>query len=320
MKNLNDYSKIRILFFGTPSFAAEHLNFLIKNNYSIVGIVTQPNKFSGRNHIYSNHLIKKISLNNNIKIFQPFSLIKKEFKKKIKKLSIDLLIVVAYGKIIPKWLLDKTNIASINIHTSLLPRWRGPSPIQYAILSGDNITGVTAIKMNSNIDEGDIIYQKECIITNKDNNLTLNNKLTHIGCEVMMKAVNIITSKKIKLKKQNKKEITYSKKINKKISRLNWNMSAIYLDRCIKAFVPWPTSYFYIKEVLYKVWEANIIYQHKNIKPGTVVLANKKGIQIATKKEIINITKIQPANKKIMTVEEFLNSRKKIFLPGTIIL
>lgn len=321
MKNLNNYSKIKILFFGTPNFAAEHLNYLIKNNYFIIGTVTQPDKFSGRNHIYSNNLIKNILLKNKIKIFQPVSLINKEFKKIIKKLSIDLLIVVAYGKIIPKWLLEIPNIGCINIHTSLLPRWRGPSPIQYAILSGDSITGVTAIKMNVNIDQGDIICQKTCAIEKKEDNLTLNNKLIKIGCETMIKAIKIITSKKSKLKKQNEKKATYSKKINKKMSKLNWNLSAIYLDRSIRAFIPWPTSYFYVKNILFKVWTAEVIDNYiSNNNPGTIIVANKQGIQVATKKGVINLTKIQPENKKIMTIEEILNSRKDLFIPGSIIL
>lgn len=321
MKNLNNYSKIKILFVGTPTFSAEHLKYLIKNRYFVIATLTQPDKFSGRNYIYSNNLIKNISLKNGIKIFQPISLMQKEFKEKIAKLSIDLLIVVAYGKIIPKWLLEKPRIGCINIHTSLLPRWRGPSPIQYAILYGDKKTGVTAIKMNLNIDEGDIICQQECIVEKKDNNLTLSNKLMQIGCKVMIKAIKIIVSKKFKLKKQNEKKVTYSKKINKNMSRLNWGLTAIYLDRLIRAFIPWPTSYFYIKDILFKVWEAEVIHNdHIKNNPGTIIISNKKGIQVATIKGIINLIRIQPANKKIMTVEEILNSRKNFFIPGNIIL
>lgn len=317
--NNNDF--LKIIFAGTPSFSAIHLKYLIKHlKYKVVGVLTKKDKPSGRNKIITFSAVKKISLKNNIAVHQPVSLKQKEVIEFIKNYKIDLIVVVAYGLIFTEEILKIPRLGCINIHPSLLPRWRGPSPIQYAILSGDNKTGVTVIKMNKKIDSGDIILQHSCKIDLYDTSQTLFYKLSKISIKLMIKAIKKISNNSITLKKQNIKRIKYSKKLNSKKAKLNWYLTAKELECMIRAFIPWPVSYFYIKNNLIKVWKAHILYKNFiNSKPGEIIIANKNGIQIATKKNIINITELQLSGKRVMTAKDFLNSKKSWFISGDII-
>lgn len=311
---------LRIIFAGTPEFAAEHLKTIIKSNHNVIGVFTKPDNLNNsRNNSKKQNPVKMLALQNNIPVFQPYSFVS-DMLIKIEKMKVDLIIVVAYGLIFPTSILNLPIFGAINIHGSILPRWRGASPIQYAILSGDKITGITVIKMNSDIDGGDIICQKKCKIEFFDNSESLYKKILKISLKVMIIVINKISlGKFIKTTAQDESKVTYSKKINKKQARLNWLKSASILERHIRAFIPWPVSYFYIKKKLIKVFEAEVLPHQINKKPGEIILANKKGIQIATKNGVLNITKIQLFNRKIMKSSEFLNAKKYFFSPGDII-
>lgn len=319
MKLYSNFS-LKIIFAGTPIFAAEHLNVLINSHHTVVGVFTKPDKPSGRNKFVLQSPVKKLALTHNIPVYQPTSFLSDTLKI-IKNMKADLMVVVAYGLILPKSVLNIPSLGAINIHASLLPRWRGAAPIQYAILSGDKITGITVIKMDTGIDSGDIISKKVCKINFNDTSKTLYDKLSKIGPISMMQAIHKISIGIEETQLQNKNKITYSKKIYKTQGRLNWLLPANYLERCIRSFIPWPISYFYIKENLFKVFKAQVFPNKvNNSKPGEIILANKQGIQVATKNGILNITELQLANKKIMTSKEVLNSKKLWFIPGSIIL
>lgn len=311
---------LKILFAGTPNFSAKHLLALIKRGYSIIGVLTQPDRPSGRGKKLKYSAVKEVTLQYNLPIFQPENLLEKKIEESIYLLNPDLMIVVAYGLIIPKKILKIPRFGCVNVHASLLPRWRGASPIQYALLSGDKKTGITIIKMNSSIDSGDILSTESCFINPKDTTADLYKKLETLSISTLIKT--ICKLKYIKPIKQDQNKKTFSKKITKKCARLCWLRSAIYLERCVRAFNPWPTSYFEVENhIAIKVWKAEVLSNlTHNEKPGTILNFNKDGMQVVTLKDILNIIFLQIPNKKIVHVKEIINTYAHWFYPGKILL
>ncbi|WP_348666389.1 methionyl-tRNA formyltransferase [Arsenophonus symbiont of Ornithomya chloropus] len=312
---------LRIIFAGTPDFAAQHLKVLVdkKDKYEIIGVLTQPDKPSGRGKKITSSAVKILANKMNIPVFQPKTLKTKESQNWIKNQHADIMIVIAYGIIIPEIVLNLLPMGCINLHCSLLPRWRGATPIQHSILAGDKTTGISIIQMDIGIDTGNILYQTTCPIEINDTTRTLYQKLEKIGPIALQNTLDLLTSGKIKSKKQNHIFVKYAKKIKKKEALINWKSSAIQIERCIRAFNPWPVSYFIIENTLIKVWDAQVIFANIYLSPGTILNVNKTGLKVITSKNILNILKIQPAGKKIMLVKNFINSHHKLFIPGKII-
>jgi len=312
--------KLKIIFAGTAYFSAEHLKALISSSYKVISVITQPDLPSGRGQKIIFSPVKKISIINKIPILQPMNLNDKIFQDKLLLLNADILIVVSYGKIIPKKLLTMFPQGCINVHASLLPRWRGATPIQSAILYGDKKTGISIIKMNEKIDSGTIINQKECNISIKDTTYSLSIKLIKFGIQALLEVLEKINTHTIVENKQNEKYVVLSKKIYKKDALLNWNIEAEKLDRLIRAFNPWPISYFILKNQTIKVWQAKVVpFIKTNACIGEIISSNSDGIQINTSYQILNIEKLQFPGKKIMDVKQILLSKKKLFQTGTII-
>lgn len=314
MKNL--CKSLNIIFAGTPLFAAQHLQCLIHSHHNIIGVFTKSDNIKSRKKNSLKNPVTLLSLKNNIPLYQ-VDFFSYKTKKLIKEMNADLIIVVAYGIIIPKSILKIPHLGCINVHGSLLPRWRGPSPIQYAIMYGDKVTGVSIIKMDKGIDTGNIIHQISCKINFNDTSETLYKKLSKIGQTALMISIDQIANNQVQEKIQKHNDATYSYKLTKEKGMINWLHSAKKIERRIRAFVPWPTSFFYIKNIKITVWEADIIRNVTYHNPGKIILANKKGIQISTSKNILNIQKLQLPNKKIMTVQEILNSKRSLFLENT---
>ncbi|XBC40676.1 MAG: methionyl-tRNA formyltransferase [Buchnera aphidicola (Nurudea yanoniella)] len=294
---------LKIIFAGTSEFSEKHLQTLISCKYNIIGILTQPDRASGRGQHIVESLVKKTAKKHDILILQPKSLQCYKLYNKLHELRADLMIVVSYGLIFPKHILNSFKIGCINIHASLLPRWRGSSPIQSAILHGDSITGITIIKMEEAIDSGKILHSLTYKIKKSDTSSSLKKQLIKLGCKAMLLAL-----KKIELKTNNtviqSTLTTYSKKIKKTDAQINWSQDATQLEKCIRAFNPWPTSYFTICHKNIKVWEANVIMQYNinTYEIGEIISFNKNGLQIQTGKNILNITKIQLPGKKITDI------------------
>ncbi|AHG61629.1 methionyl-tRNA formyltransferase [Buchnera aphidicola] len=313
-------NKLKIIFAGTAYFSAEHLKALINSSHNIILVISQPDLPSGRGQKIIFSPVKKISINNKIPIYQPKDLNDKCFQKKLLQLNADIMIVVSYGQIIPKKILTMFPKGCINVHASLLPRWRGATPIQSAILYGDKETGISIIKMNEKIDSGTIIHQIKCNISSEDTTYSLSLKLIKIGIQALFEVLEKIIKNKIVEKKQNQKNVILSKKIYKKDGLLNWNDKAKKLERLIRAFNPWPICYFIIENQLIKVWQAKLVpLEKKNFHIGEIISANDDGIQINTSYQILKIEKIQLSGKKIMDVKNILLSKKKLFKIGTII-
>ncbi|CAL4324673.1 methionyl-tRNA formyltransferase [Buchnera aphidicola] len=304
---------LNIIFSGTSQFSAIHLQALLNAGYNIVLILTKPDNFSGRGKKIIFSPVKKIAIKNSIPILQPISLYEKELSKEIISYHANLMIIVAYGHIIPKKIIDLFKIGCINVHASLLPRWRGAAPIQFSILKGEKITGISIILINKKLDKGDIILSHSCYISKNETTYSLLNKLQFIGVKLLKLTLKKIMFKTFSKKPQNEKYATYSRKINKKDALLEWNVPAIQLERKIRAFNPWPIAYFQFKNIFIKVWKAKTINTNCLLPIGTIVEINSNGIQINTKKEILNLEKIQFPGKKIITIQDLINSKKNFF-------
>ncbi|XBC37586.1 MAG: methionyl-tRNA formyltransferase [Buchnera aphidicola (Meitanaphis microgallis)] len=301
---------LKIIFSGTQNFSAQHLKQLIYTKHNIVGVLTKPDLPSGRGKLIVESPVKKIAKEHIIPVFQPKTLEDKKIYTQLYELNADIMIVVAYGLIIPKKILNMFSMGCINVHASLLPRWRGATPIQSAILYGDSITGVTIIQMDEGIDTGKILCSISCNIEKTDTSQSLHTKLSKIGCKAILLVLHNLKFNKYNSIIQSKLT-TYSKKINKQDAQLNWSQDATKLEKCIRAFNPWPVSFFKIQNVQIKVWAATVIMQCNQNKHelGKIILINKHGLQIQTKNNILNITKVQLPGKKIMHAYNLINSK-----------
>ncbi|WP_284443141.1 methionyl-tRNA formyltransferase [Buchnera aphidicola] len=312
--------KLKIIFAGTEYFSAEHLKALINSAHSVISVITQPDRSSGRGQKITFSPVKKLSINNKIPIFQPLNLNDKNFQNELLELNADIMIVVSYGKIIPKKIFTMFPKGCINVHASLLPRWRGATPIQSSILHGDKKTGISIININEKIDSGTIIHSKICNISSKDTTKSLSLKLIEIGIKALLEVLEKIILNTIITKKQNEKNAILSKKIYKKDGLLNWNLQAEKLERLIRAFNPWPVCYFLLHNTTIKVWQSTVIpIIQSNFSVGEIICANKYGIQINTSHKILNIEKLQLPGKKIMDVKNMIISKRNLFKIGTII-
>ncbi|WNN44738.1 MULTISPECIES: methionyl-tRNA formyltransferase [Winslowiella] len=310
---------LKIIFAGTPDFAAQHLAALLASEHQVVGVFTQPDRPAGRGNKLTPSPVKVLALEHNIPVFQPKSLRPEENQQLVSDLDADLMVVVAYGLILPKAVLDMPRLGCINVHGSLLPRWRGAAPIQRSLWAGDSETGVTIMQMDVGLDTGDMLYKLACPIESSDTSATLYNKLAQLGPTGMLATIQQLAEGSAKPEVQDETAVNYAEKLSKEEARLDWSLSAAQLERCIRAFNPWPMSYFTVEDQPVKVWSAQVLPHQANRQPGEIVHADKNGIQVATSDGVLNITELQPAGKKAMKAQDILNSRREWFIQGSIL-
>ncbi|WP_422529270.1 methionyl-tRNA formyltransferase [Serratia fonticola] len=307
---------LRIIFAGTPDFAARHLDALLSSGHQVVGVFTQPDRPAGRGNKLTPSPVKMLAEQHQIPVFQPNSLRPQENQHLVADLNADVMVVVAYGLILPKAVLDMPRLGCINVHGSLLPRWRGAAPIQRALWAGDSETGVTIMQMDVGLDTGDMMHKIACSIEATDTSASLYNKLAELGPQGLLITLQQLAAGTVQREVQDEALVTYAEKLSKEEARLDWSLSAEQLERCIRAFNPWPISYFTIDDQPVKVWQATVLAETANAEPGTIVHADKHGIQVATAQGILNLTQLQPAGKKPMSAQDLLNSRREWFTPG----
>lgn len=307
---------LRIIFAGTPDFAARHLDALLSSRHTVVAAFTQPDRPAGRGNRLTPSPVKELALRHQVPVFQPASLRPEENQRLVAELKADVMVVVAYGLILPQAVLDMPPLGCINVHGSLLPRWRGAAPIQRSLWAGDAETGVTIMQMDAGLDTGDMLYKLSCPILAEDTSATLYDKLAELGPHGLLETLEQLASGTAVAQKQDDSQANYAQKLSKEEARLDWTLSAAQLERCIRAFNPWPVSYFTIDEQPVKVWAATIIDKKITEAPGTIIAADKSGIQIATAEGVLNMTQLQPAGKKAMSAQDILNSRREWFIPG----
>lgn len=307
---------LRIIFAGTPDFAARHLDALLSSGHHVVGVFTQPDRPAGRGKKLMPSPVKVLAEENGLPVFQPASLRPQENQQLIADLHADVMVVVAYGLILPKAVLDMPRLGCINVHGSLLPRWRGAAPIQRALWAGDAETGVTIMQMDVGLDTGDMLYKLVCPITDEDTSATLYDKLAGLGPAGLIETLAQLANGTAQPQVQDEAQVTYAEKLSKEEARVDWSLSAAQLERCIRAFNPWPMSWLEIDGQPLKIWKASVIDTGTTAEPGTIVDATKQGIQVATGDGILNVESLQPAGKKAMSAQDLLNSRREWFVPG----
>jgi len=301
---------LNLLFAGTPDFAVASLNEILQSGHNVRAVLTQPDRPAGRGRKLTPSAIKTYALAKNLEILQPVTLDSGEIQSKIKKLQPDVIVVAAYGIILPKLMLTIPRYGCLNIHASLLPRWRGAAPIQRAIEAGDRQSGVSIMQMDAGLDTGDVLYEIKINISHNDTAGSLHDKLAKIGGAAICYALDNI--QKLKPVPQNVALATYAKKIQKSEGLIDWTNPADKILRKIKAFNPWPIAYTSLNNVVYRVLDAKLKTKKHNYVPGTIIKVGKSGIAIATATDIILVTRLQLPGKKALEVADFVNAQPDI--------
>jgi methionyl-tRNA formyltransferase len=302
---------MRILFMGTPEPAAKCLKALIDSKEEIIAVITQPDRPKGRGLKLAPSPVKETALHYNIAVHQPEKIKTQEAIDLIKNLKPDLIVVVAYGKILPKEIIDTPEYGTINVHASLLPEYRGAAPIQWALLNGDKETGITIMKVIEELDAGDIIIQKNIRIEDSDNTSTLTEKLFNEGAALLMETVKKIGSGKATYIKQDEKKVTYAPSIEKEMGLIDWKKSARDIYNQIRACNPWPVAYTYLNGKMFRIFSAEIGLADKNDRPGTIVdLAKENGFIVASGDGTLLIKEAQIEAGKKMNAWDLVNGRK----------
>lgn len=310
---------LNIIFAGTPDFAALHLQALIDSEHNIVGVYSQPDRPAGRGKKLQASPVKSLALEYELPVFQPKSLRNEEAQQELASLNADIMVVVAYGLILPKVVLDTPQMGCINVHGSILPRWRGAAPIQRALWAGDKETGVTIMQMDIGLDTGDMLLKTQLPIEDSDTSATLYEKLAEQGPDALIQALTGLADGELKAEKQDESLANYAEKLTKEEAQLDWNKPAEQLWREIRAFNPWPISHFSHHDASIKVRQANVIDAVSDKPAGTIISADKNGIAIATGKGILNLLNMQLPGKKPLGVGDILNSRGDWFSVGTLL-
>lgn len=297
---------MRIVFMGTPDFAVNSLESLINAGHELVGVFTQPDKPQGRKMVLTAPPVKQFALEKGLKVYQPTSVRNEEAFDLLKSLEPELIAVVAYGKIIPENILNLPKFGCVNVHASLLPRHRGASPIQTAILCGDKVTGVTTQKMDIGVDTGDILLADKTDILPTDNFETLHDKLAVQGAKLLVETVSGLENGTIFPQKQSDDGVTHASIITKEMGQIDFNKTADEIDCLIRAFTPWPSAYLFIGGKRVKVKKA-VVGANTNSQAGTVI-ETKNGLNVACGGATsIIFEELQPEGKGVMTAKAFLN-------------
>ena len=302
--------ELRILYLGTPDISASVLEKLIEEGYNIIGVVSQPDKEVGRKHILTATPVKVIALNHNIKVFQPLKI--KEIIEEIKKIEPDILLTMAYGQLIPDSILSLPKIKALNLHGSLLPKYRGASPIQASLLNGDEETGVTLMEMVHEMDAGNMFYKKVVKIDKKDNFDTLKNKISLAAFEAFNEGIEPIINADYKGEVQDPTLATFTKKISEEDEIISFEDSAKNIVNKIRALTSDPGAYFIYKNEKIKVFDADII-SGSNLIPGKIKSYDKNGLFIETQEGIISILNLQKPGKKPINIKDFYNGNRTYF-------
>ena len=314
---------LNIIFAGTPDFAAQHLQALIDSPHNVIAVYTQPDKPAGRGKKLQASPVKQLAEQHQILVYQPKSLRKPETQAELTALQADVMVVVAYGLILPQAVLDAPTYGCLNVHGSLLPRWRGAAPIQRAIWAGDKQTGVTIMQMDAGLDTGDMLHKVFCDIDLQDTSADLYHKLAEIAPNALIEVLNHLTDGTFIAEPQDDTQSNYAEKLSKEEAKLDWQLSAGQLERNIRAFNPWPMAYLQLTDEqgnpqTLKVYHATVLPSVSQT-PGTIISADKNGIQIATADGVLNLLQLQPAGKKPMSAQDLLNGRADWFAVGKVL-
>ena len=302
--------ELKIVFAGTPEFSLPPLQALLQSVHQITAVYTQPDRPAGRGRRLMPSPVKQLALTNELQVFQPLNFKREEDLLQLESLGADLMVVVAYGLILPARVLRAPRLGCINIHASLLPRWRGAAPIQRAIQAGDRQTGVTIMRMDAGLDTGPMLLVKTCPISDRDTAASVHDRLAVLGAEALLEALPGVADGSLAAQPQDENGACYAQKLDKAEALIDWTRPAIEIDRLIRAFIPWPVAQTELDGKLLRIWRCSVQPGiGRAAQPGCVVAADQRGIDVVTGNAVLRIHELQPPGKRVMSAAEFLNAR-----------
>ena len=304
---------MKIIFMGTPDFSVGPLEALIEAGHEILLVVTQPDKKKGRGKEVQYPPVKECALKHGIEVFQPIKIKTEDAVSKLKEYDADVFVVVAFGQLLSQEILDMPKYACINIHASLLPKYRGAAPIQRVIIDGEKETGVTTMRMDVGLDTGDMMLKEAVTIDEKETGESLHDKLSAVGSSLIVKTLDLLEKDEITYEKQDDSLSCYAKMLNKELGHIDWNQSAVEIERLIRGLNSWPSAYTSFQGKNLKLWEADVRNQEddasQSATPGMVVGVTKEEIVVACGSGVLVLKELQLEGKKRMTTKEFLLGR-----------
>lgn len=300
---------MKIIFMGSPDFSVGTLEALIEAGHEVVLAVTQPDKPKGRGKEMQFTPVKECALKYNIPVYQPRRVREAQCMEELQKYNADIMVVVAFGQILPKEILEMTPYGCVNVHASLLPKYRGSAPIQWAIINGEEVTGVTTMQMDEGIDTGDMLLKTEIPIEPKETGGSLFDKLAVAGAKLCVETLEALQNKTVTPIPQGETTTAYAKMLDKQLGNIDWNQSAIEIERLIRGLTPWPSAYTNWNEKVMKIWDAevwDIDLEMEDAKPGTIVKVEKDAFYVQTGEGFLKVCELQIPGKKRMDAGAFL--------------
>lgn len=297
---------MKVVFMGTPEIATGCLQKLIDEKYDVIGVVTQPDKPQNRGKKLGMPPVKELAIKYDIPVYQPQKAREESFVQILKELNPDIIVVVAFGQILPKSILDIPKYGCINVHVSLLPKYRGAAPINWVIINGEQKTGVTTMYMDEGLDTGDIILTEEFDLDDSITAGELHDKMMVIGANTLIKTLDLIEKDCAPRIKQNHDEHTYAPMMNKSLGEINWNKNAWDIHNLVRGVNPWPSAYTIYNGSTMKVWKTKVLNESSDKIAGTIIKVDKDGIRVSTNDKVILIEEIQMPGKKRVTVSEYI--------------
>lgn len=299
---------LNIIFAGTPDFAVPSLDALLRSSHAVCAVLTQPDRPAGRGRRLRASPVKLRAHAGNVPVLQPENLKHTEVQLSLRALQPDVMVVVAYGLLLPPQVLAIPRLGCINVHASLLPRWRGAAPIQRALLAGDRETGVTLMQMDRGLDTGAILAQAVCPIEPNATAALLHDRLAELGAATLIETLERLQRGAITPTPQDERRAVYAAKIGKAEARLDWSQSALALERAVRAFNPWPVAYTPFNGVMLRVWQAQALDEACAEPPGRVLRCSKQGIAVATGRGVLCLLQVQLPGGRPLSAAEFLNA------------
>ncbi len=297
---------MRVVFMGTPEFSVGTLESLVQAGHEVVGVITQPDKPKGRGKVMQFSPVKEKALEYNLPVYQPVRVKEESFIETLASLEPEVIVVVAFGQILSKAILDMPKYGCINVHASLLPHLRGSAPIEWSIINGDKETGVTTMFMDVGIDTGDMLLKAATPIEATDTGATLRDRLGEMGAKLLIETLDGLKDGTITRQKQNDAESTYVKMLTKTMGQIDFTKSAEEIERLIRGLNPWPSAYTMLDGKTLKIWSAKVLPEDTNELPGTIVEVSKNTIVVQTGKGQLSLVELQLEGKKRMMVDAFL--------------
>ncbi|MCG7909004.1 MAG: methionyl-tRNA formyltransferase [gamma proteobacterium symbiont of Stewartia floridana] len=299
---------LKIIFAGTPDFAASALQALLTTEHHVVAVYTQPDRPAGRGRKVQFSPVKQLAVEHDLEVFQPKTLKDPQAQQILAQHQADLMVVVAYGLLLPQAVLDTPRLGCINIHASLLPRWRGAAPIQRAILAGDETSGVTIMQMEAGLDTGPMLSIRSTPIDAKETGGSLHDRLAELGSAALIEVLPGLSEGSVEAIPQDDSQANYASKLDKEEARIDWSQSAVQIDRQVRAFNPWPVAHCLYGDKVMRVWNSEVVNADGSASPGQVVATAKTGFDVATGEGVLRISQLQMPGKRAMSAGDFLNA------------